>query len=356
MLQKHCQVCVVIVNYNGWDDTKECLDSIAKCDCECLSVVVVDNASSENRLEQLHFDYPQAHILRTKENLGWSGGNNVGIEFAISAGTALNSRIETYRKGLSQATPADVIFLLNNDTVVHPTIFSYIRKAIAIGYDLVGPVINEYLDRSIVQTQGVAFNRKGDQGFFSPVIALAVDGSNPEIIDVDIINGCAVAFTRRVYENVGPIDDRFFLICEESDFCLRAKKVGFRCGVIGKSLVFHKHSVTFKKAGKPLQRYYAARNLWLLLKKNKHAPGRKSRLVSVVSYFRHMYHLICFELEHSNPKGAEAIVHGVSDALIGQYGKMRVRDTIVRRCALRIIETIWKLRGGRPLVVSEVND
>lgn len=356
MIQNSSRICVVIVNFNGWDDTRECLDSILQSNCDSVSVVVVDNASSTDLLDQFHRDYPSVHWLRTRENLGWSGGNNIGIDFAFSSGKALSEEIDAIRNGNSHALPADIVLLLNNDTIVHPKLFFHVREAIAIGYNLVGPVINEYFDRNIVQTEGVIFNRRGDPGFFSSVQVPVSDDQTPSCIDVDIINGCAVAFTREVYESLGRIDNRFFLICEESDYCLRAKEAGFRCGVIGRSLVFHKHSVAFKKAGKPIQRYYASRNLWLLLKKHKVGKGRKSRCESIVGYFRHMYHLICFELEHSNPKGAEAIVHGVSDALIGQYGKMRVRDTIVRRCALRIIETIWKLRGGRPLVVSEVND
>ena len=81
----------------------------------------------------------------------------------------------------------------------------------------------------------------------------------PTVTDVDIVNGCCMMVAAAVFRRIGLIDDRFFLIHEEADFCLRARKSGFRCGVIGEALVWHKGSQSFRRAGLRVQRYYDAR-------------------------------------------------------------------------------------------------
>ncbi len=147
----------------------------------------------------------------------------------------------------------------------------------------------------------------------------------------DIVNGCAVMIRRNVFESIGLIDERFFLICEESDFCLRALEAGFRCGVIGETLVWHKHSVSFAKSGKPLQRYYGARNLGLLLQKHPGGQGRKSVLRGSLAYLRHLYHLFSHEQERGNATGARAICDGLTDHLLRRYG-VRHESRGVSRC------------------------
>ncbi len=96
----------------------------------------------------------------------------------------------------------------------------------------------------------------------------------PTITDVDIVNGCCMMVRAEVLARVGLIDERFFLIHEESDFCLRARQAGFKCGVMAEALVWHKGSSSFKRSGKRWQRYYDARNLYLLL--SKHAVTHRA--------------------------------------------------------------------------------
>jgi GT2 family glycosyltransferase len=335
-----CNSAVVLVNFNGLTDTLECIQSLLKCP-KTFRIIVVDNASKNDEHRQIADAFPNIEVIASRENRGWSGGNNLGIARAFAPDAT-----ECFQ-GATGIPPADIVLLLNNDTVVHPEVMMEIRQAISQGFDLVGPVINEYIDRDIVQTEGTAFNLKNSDGFFSTISVPKCDRAPSKVLDVDIVNGCAVAFTRKVYETIGPIDDRFFLICEESDFCLRAKDAGFHCGVIGRSLVFHKHSATFRRSGNALQRYYGARNLWLLLKKHKYGVGRKTRSQSILAYLRHMYHLFCFELEQDKPLAAKAVVNGVADAWIGRFGKMRERNTVIRRLAFDAARSVWKLRGGR---------
>jgi GT2 family glycosyltransferase len=320
---------VVLVNYNGWDDTIECLTSLEQCH-PTTQIVVVDNASREDRSEEIRARFTCVHYVASPRNTGWAGGNNLGINFFLTT-----------------LVCPDIIFLLNNDTTVSNEIFEILSHAINEGYDVVGPVINEYSEPDVIQTQGTAFNRPGSTGDFFAAIPTPIDLNHIQITPVDIVNGCAVAIRREVFQKIGLIDERFFLICEESDFCLRALEAGFKVGVVHRSLVWHKHSVSFARAGKPIQRYYGVRNLWLLLKKHPGGKDRRGRLGSTWTYCKRAYHLFCHEMELGNPAGAAAVCDGLADAWFGRYGKWTEKRAWISRLTERCFGLCSRFRGAR---------
>src|SRR5262249_1713838 len=111
------------------------------------------------------------------------------------------------------------------------------------------------------------------------------------------------------------------------DFCLRARRAGFRCGVLEDALVWHKGSSSFKRTGKRLQRYYDARNLYLLLRKHAQPrPGRRRHLSARLEYLKYVYYRYALEQEAGHPETADAILQGLCDALAGRYGPFAVRQ------------------------------
>jgi GT2 family glycosyltransferase len=295
---------IVAVNYNGLEDTLKCLRSLKAVEYPRLSVVVVDNASAKDPIESLRAEFPAGHFVRNPVNGGWAGGNNDGIVYALERG-------------------AEQVVLLNNDTTVPPDFAQRLIAAAAAHPDfgILGPVINFMDDPDEVMTDGCIFNRPGYPGFFQrqPVPLTRVEP--PAVTEVDIVNGCCMMIGRQVFERIGLIDERFFLIHEESDFCLRARQAGFRCGVLGESLVWHKGSSSFKRSGKRWQRYYDARNLRLLLQKHArtHLSGRgpwSSRL----HYLKYIYYRYAIEREDGQLDAADAVLEGACDALAGRYG------------------------------------
>lgn len=326
-------VWVVLINYHGLDDTLECLDSIRDSDLQLNQVVVVDNASALGQADTIETQFPQVSLIRNSENQGWSGGNNRGIEFAMAAG-------------------ADAILLLNNDTIVSPDLGDRIVGALNDGWDIVGPVINEYIERDKPQTEAVLFNRKRSAAFFVHVPVLQTTVNDVAVVASDIVNGCAVCIRREVFAKIGLIDEQFFLICEESDFCLRAAEADFQVGVIAKAMVFHKHSVSFARAGKPLQRYYSVRNLALLLSRHhggssRLEPPRRGRVMSQFAHIRHAFHLYCHERELNNPAGAAAVAQGVTDAWTWRFGQREIQPTLPSRLLDTCWLATWRMRGGR---------
>ncbi|MBY0229822.1 MAG: glycosyltransferase family 2 protein, partial [Gemmataceae bacterium] len=242
---------IVLVDFDGLADTRKCLASLHGQAGECR-VVVVDNASREVVAPVLAPEFPWAHYLRNGVNGGWAGGNNVGIRFALERGAGL-------------------VVLLNNDTTVSPGFASRLRAAADAhpAFGVLGPVIYYMDEPAKVMTDGTLFNRPEEKGFFQRLPVPVAPAEPPPVAEVDIVNGCCMAIRREVFQRIGLIDERFFLIHEESDFCLRARRAGWRSGVIGEGLVWHKGSSSFKRSGRGWQRYYDARNLLLLLRNHQ---------------------------------------------------------------------------------------
>ena len=299
-------VWIVPVNFNGTEDTRKCLRSLAGLSTPA-NVVLVDNASQPDPTGALKSEFRWVHVVRNTENLGWSGGNNTGIRFALERG-------------------ATHVMLLNNDTTVAPDIVARLLRAFEAHprFGVIGPVIRYMDEPDAVMTDGVTFNPPGFPGFFQRKVVPERTTDPPAVDDTDIVNGCCMMVRADVFARVGLIDDRFFLIHEEADFCLRVKAAGFACGVLAEPLVWHKGSTAFKRAGKKWQRYYDTRNLALLVRKHRRASGR-GLLSAYTTYLRYAYHRYCHEREDSQPDAADAVLEGLIDAATRRTGPYRVR-------------------------------
>ena len=305
---------VILVNYNGLLDTLECLPTILASGINPDCVIVVDNGSTDDQSLAIQSAFPPIRVLRSETNLGWSGGNNLGAWEALRYG-------------------AEWIFLLNNDTILLEGWYERLRSVVVSDqWDVFGPVINEYKDPSQVQTEGVLFNRKSGKGFFDRISVPIFPTTEPTLTPCDIVNGCAVVVRASVFKRLEGIDNRFFLICEESDMCLRAVEMGARVGIMHESLVLHKHSVSFEKAGKPLQRYYSIRNLALLLSKHKTGNPRCSFVKTWLRYIRFCHHMASHEYELGNPAGVRAVAEGMSDAFLRRFGPKSKSSSFLTWC------------------------
>jgi GT2 family glycosyltransferase len=324
---QNAKVAVVVVHYGDVRDTLKCLDSLIRLDFDSYRIVVVDNGSAPPAAPEIPQKFPHAQVIRREVNGGWAGGNNTGIRFALENG-------------------AEHVVLLNNDTTVAPNLLDSLLQTArwAPEFGVLGPVISYMDEPDEIRTDGFMFNRPGQNGFFQRK-EVPINFSEPvAITEVDIVNGCCMMVDARVFRSIGLVDERFFLVHEESDFCLRARAAGFRCGVIGQPLVWHKGSRAFEATGKRLQRYYDARNLWLLVRKHSGTPrhGRgpwRSRL----EYLRSVYYRYCIERDEARDETAKAVLEGIWDAWSGKYGAYVARHRPGLR-ALRWMFDWWRRR------------
>lgn len=243
-------ISIIILNWNGRDDTVECLSSLQKIDQDVVNIIVVDNGSVDDSIEAITSEFPYVHLIKTGENLGYAGGNNVGIRYALDSG-------------------AEYILILNNDTYLD-------RNTIArlLEYDrsteshcVIGPVIFYSQPRSTVWFGGAVWNTEkltfdfplqDERGELLPV----------EPYRTDYVCGAAMFFHRSITETIGLLDERFFLVWEESDWCLRARRAGIKCMIVPSSRIWHKVGASFGTESSPLREYYSYRNRLLWAEKN----------------------------------------------------------------------------------------
>jgi GT2 family glycosyltransferase len=242
------RVMIIVLNWNGLADTLACLASLARLDYPAHEVVVVDNGSTDDSVAAVRANYPRVTLIETGENLGYVGGNNVGLEYARAMG-------------------ADYALLLNNDTEVAPDFLRLLVEAAEANpaTGIVGPTIY-YFDRpNVVWSAGGDIDwRRGrtrmigldevDQGQFGHTLR-----------PVDFVTGCAMLIKMSLVEQVGLLDARFFAYYEETEWCVRAARAGFKILHVPQAKIWHKILPEDREASPQVQ-YYMTRNRLLLLK------------------------------------------------------------------------------------------
>jgi GT2 family glycosyltransferase len=236
------QVCIIVLNWNGQIDTLACLASLSQVNYPAYTTVVVDNGSSDGSVAAIRAAYPQVTLIETGDNLGYVGGNNVGLEHAKAIG-------------------ADYALLLNNDTEVAPDFLNRLVKAAeadpAIG--VVGPTIYYFNRPAVIWSAGGAIDwRRGrtwmigldqvDRGQF---------GTSPRL--VDFVTGCAMLIKMPLVEQVGMLDPRFFAYYEETEWCTRVARAGFKILHVPQAKIWHKISPVARETS-PQVHYYMTRN------------------------------------------------------------------------------------------------
>jgi len=215
-------VYIIILNWNGKEDTIECLHSVQEVDYPCYQALVVDNASSDGSAEAIRAAFPRVGLIVNESNLGFAAGNNVGIEHALEEG-------------------ADYVFLLNNDTTVDRMVLTELVKACeadrAIG--LASPKVY-YYDRP--KTIFYAGARRHWLPLFPNPIGIGEEdrGQHDEVKEVDYVWGQAMFIKRRVIEDIGLLDPGFFMYYEDCDYCLRAAEAGYKIIYVPMAIVWHK--------------------------------------------------------------------------------------------------------------------
>ena len=297
-------VIIVVLNWNGLADTLACLESLSQLDYPCYRVVVVDNGSTDRSVSAIREQFPAVTIIETGENLGFAGGNNVGLRHALRQG-------------------ADYALLLNNDTEVAPDFLSLLVKAAETDpqVGMAGPTIYYYDRPEVIWSAGGEIDwRRGctrmvglderDDGQF---------GRAPR--EVDFVTGCAVLVRATVLRQAGLLDERFFMYYEEVEWCVRTRRAGFRIVRVPQAHVWHKIAPG-AQADSPRVHYYMTRNRLLFLKTSR-AGWRAWMHTLFAEYLRT---LISWSVRPRwrGKRGdmRRAMLRAIGDAWRGQWGQL----------------------------------
>ncbi len=235
-MEKKPRVFIILVNWNNWQDTLECIRSLANINYANHRIIVIDNGSTDDSFKRLKRSSPKVKLIRSQENLGFAGGNNVGIRYSLG-------------------NKADYVLLLNNDTVVDKDFLEPLVQFLETDpkFGIVGPLIYDYHVKDKLWWAGGKFDFWLN---FHPETEM----SQSETKIVTFQSGCAMLIKKEVFEKVGFLDEDYFLYYEDADFCFSAKRVGFSCAVTKKSNIWHKISMSTKGEENPANEYYYVRN------------------------------------------------------------------------------------------------
>jgi GT2 family glycosyltransferase len=256
------RVYIVLLNWNNAPDTVECLKSLKSLSYPNFQVLVADNGSTDGSAEVIVCEFPGVTLLRNGKNLGFAGGNNPGIKYAMANG-------------------ADYVLLLNNDTVIEPDFLGRMvqlaESDLSIG--IVSPKIFYFSEPKRIWFAGgmIDFHK----GLTSHLGDQEIDrGQFDDILDVDFVSGCAMLIKKAVIQDAGLLYDKLFLYYEDSDYCARVHRTGYRIVMAQDARIWHKVSSTTSKI-KDLQWFYGTRNMLIFEKRN----ARLVQLVYFVPYY-----------------------------------------------------------------------
>lgn len=243
-------VAIVVLAWNHREDTEACLASLALLDYPALSLILVDNGSTDDTIGVVRARFPSVRVIENGANLGFAEGNNVGIRSAMEAG-------------------ADFVLLLNNDTLVDPGLVGELVAAWKTRPDI------GFLGARIFYADDPARLWMGAAIWDPAVCQFSYLGANAigselskEMIETSYACGCALFFDRQLVERIGLMDPRFFCYFEEADWCWRAAKAGLRNYYVPAARLWHKVSAASGGSESPMRHYYRTRNLLLWAKRN----------------------------------------------------------------------------------------
>jgi len=297
-------VHVIIVNYNGYADTIECLQSLKEQVGSSYRPLVIDNASSNDSVVRIREAHPNVEIVESERNTGFAGGNNLGIELALAQG-------------------CDYLFLVNNDTILEPDCLQQLLKCAVARPDAAAviPAIYHHGDRTKPWFTGSTASI--ENGLFrhkeTDVRTAGIDTP----FDVPWGTGCAMLVPAMRMREIGGFDTRYFCYYEDVDWSLRAERAKGACVLCPQAVLYHK--VFGSSAKKSMKvHYYAARNRLLCVAKNTSADQSRTLVRRCTSnMLKEVRRMLICPGPGEGKRRAIADILGVTDYYLRRFGPCR---------------------------------
>lgn len=301
----HPLVYFVIINWNQPELTLACLKSLSQQNYRCFQIILVDNGSTDDSVALIRQAYPEVIVIEAGQNLGYSAGNNVGIRHALDQ-------------------EAEYILLLNNDTLVDPSLLSHLVAVAESNPNvgMAGPTIYYFDPPNMLWSAENTVNwsrgrvvRHGLGELISQELA-----APPR--EVEYVDSCAILVKREAIEKIGLLDESFFINFDDADWNMRAQKAGFKIVHVPAAQMWHKVSASMGQAS-PATTYYMTRNILLFFWKHSvgvtritatlHVFGRTIRTIAAWTLKPKYRHL---------RRQRDANLFALRDALLRRFGPM----------------------------------
>lgn len=343
-------VTIILLNLNRWEDSIECVESILMNNYPNWDVLLVDNGSQDEsiskfkswsrgeilsqhspmlpgkpsqsvkKIEHLlynakksEFEYLDRNpisdstdynikLLEMRSNYGFTGGNNIAIQYAL------------------QNLNTDYILLLNNDAVIDP---DYLDEMISIGEQddeigVLGPFVYYYYEPQKIQTAGVDIVWKKCELNIHHLNEID-SGIDPGLTEIDFVSGCALLAKKEVFQNIGSLKEEYFAYWEDTEWCLRAKKAGYKVVCSSKAKVWHKEFATNNKISGYVE-YYSTRNMFWLMKEGFASKSDVNYFYLYFIFYQFLALGFYYIRRSHNIRALTPYLKGVKDGLFG-YGK-----------------------------------
>jgi len=244
------KVAIIIVNWNGREDTLDCLRSLSHLTYQNYRIILVDNGSNDGSSAAVEADFSAVKIIRSEVNLRFAGGNNLGLKEVLDSDDAY-------------------CLLLNNDTTAEPDFLDLLIDTAEEDpkCGLVAPKILYHHNPRVIWFGGGVI--KPQWGYVRHLgLRQPDDGRCNQSGKMSFLTGCCLLIKREVLEKVGLLDEGFYLYSEDADYCLRAVKASFNLYYQPASRIYHKVSRSTGGAynlNKWTRRY---QSLWRLVRKH----------------------------------------------------------------------------------------
>ena len=260
-------IYIILINYNGYKDTIDCVNNLKKINYKNYKIIVVDNASSDDSVEILNEELKNCTIIKSKKNLGFAGGNNLGVNYALDH-------------------KADYILLLNNDTIVEPQFLNNMLNSFSIGskIGIVGCKIMYYSQKNIIWYGGGYIDWFKFIGVHYGMRQID-KGQCDNKKEIDFVTGCCMLVKREVFEKVGLLSEDYFMYFEDVDFCVKVKNAGFVMWYNPEAIIYHKVGLSSGGEESPFSIEWCTRNRLLFMYKYKNNVSKFRLMLSKIFFY-----------------------------------------------------------------------
>jgi GT2 family glycosyltransferase len=287
-------LAVIVLNLNGCGVTADCLASLRGSRFREFFVVVVDNGSVDDSVEVFRRDFPEVEVIATGENLGFTGGNNVGMRRALERG-------------------CDALLLLNNDTILHEDCLGAMMAALNSAPEVgaVTPKILFHSHPDKIWSAGGDFSLWRGIAKHRGLRDAADDARFAQACDCSFVTGCALCVKREVVDRIGLLDDSLFIYNEDTDYSIRIARAGYRMRYVPEAVLWHREGYDSRRAtGQRRRLHLCTRNI-----------------LAVHAKHRRWYHLLTFApwfaLRWIGMSGGYAFVRRDVETAGGIWGGLR---------------------------------
>lgn len=312
----HCMphVTIVLVNWNNYEDTTNCLESIQNLDYEPIDIILVDNNSTDDSGVRLKAENPDIETILHDENGGFGAGNNVAINRAIEDDT-------------------DYVWVLNNDVLIPEESAEVLSNLVDImesqeGVGILTPTVMQYprtdevwFERGYIDERSANAGHSSDRKRFVDLrLGLGPEASDEShIIWNEYVPFCSALIRAEVFDEVGLFPEDYFMYYGDVDYCIRVRDAGYKIGTVQACNVYHRVSSSSTTSRSPLHYYYLARNRQLLVRKHR----SKFSWAFPLLYLWWVSLNIIYCILQRDEEGLHALLMGAIDGIRGRSGRGR---------------------------------